>query len=139
MKKILSIVAVLAVAVFSAQAQYQSVTLFESVTNAATGGTNVAKVIYAPKQDTVAVAFTPYFSAAGGTNAFAYARSVDGTKYEAYTVVPYNGITAGQNATVITEIDLNGAAFVKVGFVTNWFTAAVMTNSLFTYGVKVLP
>lgn len=141
MKRIILIVGLLALVAISAHAQiptYAIQTAF-SGTNAfgPQGGTNIAAVIDCRKQQNVTIQAVIGCSAAGGTNAIAYSTSVDGSTYSAVTLIPQYAIVGGQGNVIIQNINVAGAGYLKLNYVTNWFTDANQTNIVIKYGVKI--
>lgn len=142
MKKVLPLIALLALFVTTASAQtapvYASQT-FPAFSVAATAGTNVGLVIDTRKQASVDIQIELMADASGAyTFTVPFQYSLDGITYAGMRsgaiAISFNGVT---KQTVVTNIPTFGAGYVKIPHLTNATASIAVTNGIIKYGIKI--
>ena len=104
---------------------------------AASAASNFNAVIDAPRASYVGLAITLQANGATTTDATAHIqRSVDRVNWETAgtgIALKMNGTTA---TTTISKVDLNGAAYLRLNYITNAHASVIITNITVRAGVK---
>lgn len=145
MKKILTLIGVAAIWLATVQTwaqgiySAQSLIASNSATCAATAGTNIGVVIDCRKQAKVALQLELMADASGAyTFTIPVQYSLDGTTFAGMAsssiAISFNGVT---KQTVVTNIDSQGAGYLKIPYLTNATAAINVTNIVASYGIKI--
>lgn len=140
-KLILALIGVVSVATVTNAQTYGANTVISSgsATCAATAGTNVAATVDCRKQSKIALQVELMADANGAyTFTVPIQYSVDGSTWanmaSSAIAISFNGVT---KQTVVTNVDTQGAGFLKIPYLTNATAAINVTNIVIKSGVKI--
>lgn len=147
MKKFFGIIAIAVLFAIPAMAQVPTYAVQNlwTGTNYANTGTNfaytglTAPVIDCRRQANVVIEWDVAAVAATGTNAIAVQQGIIGTssglEWQPIQLYVLNNLAAGTNVAH-TNITVNGYGYLRVPFMTNWFSAGDLTNCHIRYAIK---